>query len=64
VNGPGSEIKDNYSSMLEKNSLDSPWLMLLLYEGRFSSRYHRYEWKNDPYDSTCILILFIQVDIR
>jgi hypothetical protein len=28
VNGPGSEIKDSYSSMLEKNSPDSPWTML------------------------------------
>jgi hypothetical protein len=27
VNGPGSEIRDNYSSMIEKNSPDSPWLM-------------------------------------
>jgi hypothetical protein len=27
VNGPGSEIKDSYSSMLGKNSPDSPWLM-------------------------------------
>jgi hypothetical protein len=27
VNGPGSEIRDSYSSMLGKNSLDSPWLM-------------------------------------
>jgi hypothetical protein len=27
VNGPGSEIKDSYSSVLEKNSLDSPWLI-------------------------------------
>jgi hypothetical protein len=27
VNGPSSEIRDNHSSMLEKNSLDSPWLM-------------------------------------
>jgi hypothetical protein len=27
VNGPGSEIGENYSSMLEKNSSDSPWLM-------------------------------------
>jgi hypothetical protein len=27
VNGPGSEIRDNYSSMLGKNSPDSPWLM-------------------------------------
>jgi hypothetical protein len=27
VNGPGSKIKENYSSMIEKNSPDSPWLM-------------------------------------
>jgi hypothetical protein len=27
VNALGSEIRDNYSSMLEKNSSDSPWLM-------------------------------------
>ena len=27
MNGPGSEIRDNYFSMLEKNSPDSPWLM-------------------------------------
>jgi hypothetical protein len=27
VNGPGSEIRDNYSSVLEKNSPDNPWLM-------------------------------------
>jgi hypothetical protein len=30
VNGPGSEIRDDYSSMLEKNSPDSPWLMFYL----------------------------------
>jgi hypothetical protein len=30
VNGPGLEIRDRYSSMLEKNSLDSPWLMFYL----------------------------------
>jgi hypothetical protein len=28
VNGPGLEIRDNYSSMLEKNSPNSPWLMV------------------------------------
>jgi hypothetical protein len=27
VNGPGSEIRDSYSSMLRMNSPDSPWLM-------------------------------------
>jgi hypothetical protein len=64
VNGPGSKIKDNYFSMLGKNSPDSPWLMLLLYEGRCASRSHRCEWKNVPDDSTCIMILFMQVDIR
>jgi hypothetical protein len=59
VNGPGSEIRDNYSSMLGKNSPDSPWLMFLLYEGRCSSRSHRCEWKNGPDDSVYIMILFL-----
>ena len=27
MNGTCLEIRDNYSSMLEKNSPDSPWLM-------------------------------------
>jgi hypothetical protein len=27
VNGPGSKIRDIYSSMLGKNSPDSPWLI-------------------------------------
>jgi hypothetical protein len=30
VNGPGSEIKDSYSSMLKKNNPDSPWLMFYI----------------------------------
>ena len=30
MNGPGLEIKDNYSSMLEKNSPDIPWMMFYL----------------------------------
>jgi hypothetical protein len=30
VNGPGLEIRDNYSSMLEKNNLDRPGLMFYL----------------------------------
>jgi hypothetical protein len=30
VNGPGSKIRDSYSSMLKKNSPDSPWLMIYL----------------------------------
>jgi hypothetical protein len=64
VNGSSSEIRDNYSSMLGKNSPESPWLMFLLSEGRFSSISHRYEWKNGQDDSVCIMILFMQVDIR
>jgi hypothetical protein len=27
VNGPGSEIRENYSSMLGENSTDSLWIM-------------------------------------
>jgi hypothetical protein len=27
VNGPSSEIRDTYSSMLGKNSPDSPWML-------------------------------------
>jgi hypothetical protein len=30
VNGPGSEIRDSYSSMIGKNSPNSPWLMFYL----------------------------------
>jgi hypothetical protein len=29
-NGPGSKIRDSYSSMLEKNSPDIPWMMFYL----------------------------------
>ena len=32
---------------------------VLLYEGRCSSRSHRYEWKNGPDDSVYIMILFL-----
>jgi hypothetical protein len=57
VNGPGSEIRDNYSSMLEKNSTDGPRLMF------YSSRVDALpdltcEWKNCPNDSLYIMILF------
>jgi hypothetical protein len=45
--------------MLGKNSPDSPWFILLLYEGRCSSRSHRCEWKNGPDDSVYIMILFL-----
>jgi hypothetical protein len=30
VNGPGLETRDNFSSILEKNSPDSPWLVFYL----------------------------------
>jgi hypothetical protein len=30
VNGPGLEIKGNYSSIIEKNSLDISWMMFYL----------------------------------
>jgi hypothetical protein len=30
VNGLGSEIRDNYSYMLEKNSPDIPWMMFYI----------------------------------
>ena len=45
--------------MLGKNSPDSPWLMLLLYEGRCSSRSHKCEWKNGPDDLVYTIILFL-----
>jgi hypothetical protein len=32
---------------------------VLLFEGRFSSRYHRCEWKNGPDDLVYILKLFL-----
>jgi hypothetical protein len=57
------KIRDNYSSMLDKNSPDSPWMIFLLSKGICFSRSHRCEWRNDPNDSVCILILFMQVDI-
>jgi hypothetical protein len=30
-------------------------------EGRCSSRSHRCEWKNDPYDLVCIMILLYRL---
>jgi hypothetical protein len=58
VNGPSSEIRDNYSSMLEKNSLDSPWLMFYLLREDALPYRQRCEWKNGPDDSVYIMILF------
>jgi hypothetical protein len=37
---------------------------VLFSEGRCSSISHRCEWKNGPDDSVCIMILFMQIDIR
>jgi hypothetical protein len=50
--------QDSYSSLLEKNSPDSPSLMFYS-EGRCSSRSHRCEWKNGPDDSVYIITLFL-----
>jgi hypothetical protein len=48
-NGPGSEIRNNPSSLVEKNGADS--LLLIFYvEGRHSFRSHRCEWKIGPND--------------
>jgi hypothetical protein len=38
VNGPSSEIGDNYSSMLGKNSPDIPWLMFYFLREDVSGR--------------------------
>jgi hypothetical protein len=46
------------SSLLEKNSPNSPSLMFYS-EGRCSSRSHRCEWKNGPDDSIYIITLFL-----
>jgi hypothetical protein len=48
-NGPGSEIRNNPSSLVEKNGADS--LLLIFYvEGRHSFRPHICEWKIGPDD--------------
>jgi hypothetical protein len=41
-NGPGSEIRNNPSSLVEKNGADSP-LLIFYIEGRHSFRSHRRE---------------------
>jgi hypothetical protein len=41
-NGPGSEIRNNLSSLVEKNGVDSP-VLILYTEGRHSFRSHRRE---------------------
>ena len=41
-NGPGSEIRNNPSSLVEKNGADNP-LLIFYIEGRHSFRYHRHE---------------------
>ena len=55
---------DSYSSLLEENSPD---ISLFYFEGRYSFRSHRCEWKICPDDSVYIITLFmcklISVDI-
>ena len=65
MNGSGSEIRDNYSSILGKNSLDNPWMVFYLMRADALPRSHRCEWKNGPDDSIYIITMFsVQVDIR
>ena len=55
-NGPGSEIRNNPSSLVEKNGADS--LLLIFYvEGKHSFRSHRCEWKIGPDDCCWYYIL-------
>jgi hypothetical protein len=51
--------QDNYSSLLEKNSLDSSSLMFDLLRADSLPRSHRCEWKNGPNDSFYIITLFL-----
>jgi hypothetical protein len=57
-NGPGSEIRDNPSSLVEKNRADSPLLMFCT-EGKYSFISHRREGKIGPDDSVYIITLFL-----
>jgi hypothetical protein len=41
-NGPGSEIRNNPSSLVEKNGADSP-LLIFYIEGRHSFRFQKHE---------------------
>ena len=59
MNGPGSEIRDSYSSMLEKNSPDSPWLMFYFLRAYALPDLTICEWKNGLDDSVYIMILFL-----
>jgi hypothetical protein len=45
--------------MLEKNSPDSSWLMLYFMRAYDLPYLTRCEWKNGPYDSVYIMILFM-----
>jgi hypothetical protein len=57
-NGPGSEIRNNPSSLFEKNGPDSPLLMFYT-EGKYSFISHRCESKIGPNDSVYIITLFL-----
>jgi hypothetical protein len=64
-NGPGSEIEDNYSSLLEKNNRDSSSLMFYLLRENDIPISHICEWKNGSVDSVYIITMFsVKVDIR
>jgi hypothetical protein len=57
-NGPCSEIRNNPSSLLEKNREDSP-LLIFYTEGRYSFISHIRERKIGPDDSVFIITLFL-----
>ena len=57
-NGPGSEIRNNPSSLFEKNGADTP-LLIFYTEGRYSFISHRHESKIGPNDLDFIITLFL-----
>jgi hypothetical protein len=57
--------RDNYSSLLEKNSPDISSLMFYLLRENPLPRSHRCEWKNGLDYSVYIITMFsLEVDIR
>ena len=57
--------RDSYSSLLDKNGIDSSSLMFYLLREDALPISHRCEWKNGPNDSVYIITMVsMQVDIR
>jgi hypothetical protein len=61
VNGPGSETRDNYYFMFEKNSPDRPWLMC--YFLRVDALLDLKDVSGRIDNSICIMILLISNDM-